>query len=1118
MSTILDQLNSEDDDVGRVEHLENDLRSVRRAFGEYMSTTQDLELGMNKELSRMQGKLKHSTSANGALAKQLQSMEPMLKNLKLSLDNTKERLRTESKMRRQAEMARLESESRYEALQAKSKNKSLRLDSSIQMRQVERNDSLPLRMVDSGVITEMVSNTSKGFAGRARDHSQVQEILDELETVTEQLDSTKQKLKKTEDEFQKSQTLVEDLERNLQKIDSHDTSQDNYGDDKTLLRELEEIRAEIDAAKSEIQSECTSTVQQDLGEGEKINKELMKENSTLREEVACLRDILYDQDGRGGCATNVKSEKAPISKVLEEANIAHDEEMNALRAEFEKVSNENTLLQDKTKKLINKNASSNFSNDEFDQLKEEVDRLNDELKMAEDDHRKETKDTEAFWRRKNQQGMRTEKSDPENVRKLREAECSEMRSEILALTESLYDAQQSRTYLINELDIVNRLNMDLQLQNREQRDKMKQLEDALLDTQKVVEVKEKQIINLGNNLMSTQEEVRLLSEEMSHMNSAFEKAQEEYNVVIEELDTVGILLEKSNKEAETCNGVEEAQKKGILQHNEDLRRKLEETENALAAARDLKISHELKMEKLESETATTPEKNAEISLLRAQFKKINEKNEDFARQVKEAENEVLLVREKQGKFINDTKTRADMAKELKDEIDHVSGEANKQNQEVDELTIMMENRMNLTEESLEMLEKEVSVVIKTLQTSQVVSIEESELFTPMLGGNSVSISDQYIRTQKNETDLTKSIELEKNLQSSQVVSNEESELFTPMLGGNSVSISDQYITTQKNETVLTKSIELENNLQTSQVVSNEESELFTPVLTENSVSISDQYRTQKIETDLTKSIELEVRRDQKTTNEWLVHKFQHEKDEKVKAAIAATMAYVFAASPKKGNGNGMQDGVIFSSINENDTTSTDTILTEIKEKGISAGGDERESSFKDSYIHMRTNKETSPSLKSYKNRKLLVENKIDEEDRDSATIATVNIYENDKSTDTILTEIEDTGTSAGGDEREPLYKETDIHMHRNRETSPSLKSYKNKRLLVESKIDEKDRDSATNATVNIYDINRYIYNFKSNKNHERSIHKVANNLQTITLSEQDIENESRGDVGTEERE
>jgi len=992
------------------------------------------------------------------------------------------------------------------------------------MRQVERNDSLPLRMVDSGVITEMVSNTSKGFAGRARDHSQVQEILDELETVTEQLDSTKQKLKKTEDQFQKSQTLVEDLERNLQKIDSHDTSQDKYGDDKALLRELEEIRAEIDAAKSEIQSECTSTVQQDLGQEEPPpNKELMKENSTLREEVACLRDILYDQDVRGS-TTNVISEKATISKVLEKANTVHDQEMDALRAEFEKVSNENALLQEKMKKFINKNESSNFSNDEFDQLKEEIDRLNEELQMVEDDHRRATEDTEAFWRRKNQQEMRTEKSDPEDVRKLREAECSEMRSEILALTESLYDAQQNKTYLINELDIANQHNMDLQLQNKEHREitivseksvdlpKMKQLEDALLDTQKVVEVKEKEIINLGDNLMSIQEEARLLSEEISHMSSAFEKAQEEYNIVIEELDTVGVLLEKSQKEAETCkrqieiqenttnmlaeneeerkimmmqlekafsdnivlqnkvdnrtekihmaskisygniekpgytdtrlhypsniiseiddtqsehketmdalgrinlllasvnfierhdeiqsqtsssnvtstalkaeeirrkvafliyalqkskkehsdvllqlqfsktllpqNGVEETQRKGSFQqHNEDLQRKLEETESALAAAHDSKMSHEMKIEKLESETVETPEKNAEISLLRAQFKKLNKRNEDLVRQVKEAENEVLSVREKQDKLINDTQTRADMAKELQDEIDRASGEANKQNQEVDELTIMMENRMNLTEESLEMLGKEVSVVMKTLQTSQVVPNKEPEIFTPVLKGNSVSISDQYIRTQKNETGLTK-------------------------------------------------------------------------------------------------STELAVTKDQKTTNEWLVHKFQHEKDEKVKAAIAATMAYVFAASPK-GNRNEIQDDVIVSSINENDN-STYTALTEIKDKGNSAGGNERESSFKD----------------------------------------------------------------------------TDIHVRRNGETSPSLKSYKNRRSLVESKIDEKDRDSATTASVNMYDINRYIDNFKSNKNHERNIHKVANNFHNITLLEQDIpvENESRGDVGTEERE
>jgi hypothetical protein len=192
--------------------------------------------------------LKQSTSANDELEKKLQSMEPVLTNLELSLDDTKERLRVESKMRRQAEMARLESDSRHVTLQARSKNKSLRMNSSFEMRQVGRSDSL--RIADSGVITEVVSNTAKGFADRANDNSNVNEILDELDTVTEQLDSTKQRLWRSENELQKSQTLVQDLERSLQKIDSNDTSQNNStSDDKALLRELEEIRAEIDATQ-----------------------------------------------------------------------------------------------------------------------------------------------------------------------------------------------------------------------------------------------------------------------------------------------------------------------------------------------------------------------------------------------------------------------------------------------------------------------------------------------------------------------------------------------------------------------------------------------------------------------------------------------------------------------------------------------------------------------------------------------------------------------------------------------------------------------------------------------------------------------------------------------------
>jgi hypothetical protein len=1040
--------------------------------------------------NKTEGKLEHSTSANDELAKKLQSMEPMLTNLELSLDDTKQRLRTESKMRRQAEMARLEAESRHQALQAKSKNNSLRTKSSFEMRQVGRSDSL--RIADSGVITEVVSNTEKGFADRANNNSHVNEILDELDTVTEQLDSTEQKLRRSEIELQKSQTLVQDLERTLQKIDSHDTSQNNSSsDDKALLRELEEIRAEIDAAQS---GDGPSTVQRALS-----TKELLEENSTLREEVACLRDILYDQEVRGN-TTDIISERTAISKVLKEANEVHEEEMDNLREQFEKISKENTLLQNKGEKLEYEISSSNPSNDEVAKLKEEIDRLSDELQMVENDHIRTSSETEAFWRNKLPQERSRKDFDPEDI-----VEAREMRSEILALTESLYNARQSHSDLINELDIAKRHIIELQSQNEDGKitivsqnsvdlEEMKQLEDAFLDSQNVVEAREKEIANLEDNLLSTQEEVRLLSEEISHMSSAFEIAQEEYNTIVDELDTVHGLLEKSREAAETSDrqsdmthtisekeeelkrimiqleeacsdntllhnkldsmegvlkasnmhytenpenedaksqdtrsiisetdstqgehkstmdvlgrinlllssvnfieqhhdiplrtgnsnitstsqkaeeirrkvafliyalqkskkehsdvllqlksfGAEEVQRQDIIlqQHNVELQRKLEETECALAAARDSKIFHEMEMKKLETETEKTPENKAEISLLHSQFKKLNEKNENLARQVTEAENEVLSVRAKQDKLRKDAQARAAIAKELQDEVDRVVGEANRRNQEVDELTIMIENRMDLAEESVELIEKEVSIALKTLQTSQLASDEQSELLTTTLEEELASISDQYI------------------------------------------------------------GIESKNEL-----------------------------RMQTNEKDFTESAELEVTTGNKTTNEWLVDKYQHERDEKVKAAISATMAYI--ASFTKGDGSG--------TANEDDN-SADTTITGNKDKVTSVDDNERRSPFED----------------------------------------------------------------------------TDKQTRQISETSSSFKSYKASTSIVESELDEEGRKSASNASVNIDDIERYIKDIKSDKKYERIIQKA--NDHTIILAEQNMELESRFDVGSVERE
>merc|ERR1711971_892621 len=114
----------------------------------------------------------------------------------------------ESKIRRRIETKHLELESRHEALQARSKNLSFN-------HHIERNDSTPLVRLDSGMVTEMTSNTSRGIVvggGRriARNSSQ------ELETVQEQFDDTQQhKLEQVEKELEQSQSRVKELENLL---------------------------------------------------------------------------------------------------------------------------------------------------------------------------------------------------------------------------------------------------------------------------------------------------------------------------------------------------------------------------------------------------------------------------------------------------------------------------------------------------------------------------------------------------------------------------------------------------------------------------------------------------------------------------------------------------------------------------------------------------------------------------------------------------------------------------------------------------------------------------------------------------------------------------------------
>jgi len=660
-SYILDSLNSVDG-TGRIEQLEAELENVRNAFEEYVSTTEGLEVDVKKELREMQSKMNSSSTANQDLGKKLRTMESLFKTLELSSEVNREKLKSETKLRRQAEKALTETE-----LELRSK--------IVKIRQLERSDSSALRIVDSGIVTEMMNNTSKGFTDR------------ELEAVTDELIATQERLTKAEEQLKKSQTLVQDLERNLQNIDIE--AESLSGDDKELLRELDEIRAEIDAARSDVQSQSSAGTEHSKEKTTKYESQLVEsreENLRLVDEIACLRNILHDQS-----ATKNKVDEKPrntgggtistlsTQKLVDEVKEEHQFEIKSLRKQIEEILDDNMALQEKVQKLEIFNSS--HKRNEFQQ--EGIEVTEDDIigvKFAND---VEDSTIDEILR---QTEMMLQKS---------QKECSGMRSEILALSESLYNANLSRGEgAVSNKEIINLTGLKGQ-------------DFELLKAQNEVEAKKREIITLEKNLISTQDEVRLLSEEISYMSSTFEKAQDEYNSVIEEL---------------------------------------QQTESALTAAKDTRLSQEIELKKLESVAEKTPEMNAEIQILRAQFKKLNEKNENLARQVKDAETEVSLAREKQDKVNAKIEARVMIAKELQDGIDRAVNETNQRNREVEELTIMMENRMTTTELNVEVLDSEIAVAMKTLQTVQVASLDEKSKppVSLVLQNGDVSVDGQSV--------------------------------------------------------------------------------------------------------------------------------------------------------------------------------------------------------------------------------------------------------------------------------------------------------------------------------------------------------------------------------------
>jgi chromosome segregation ATPase len=317
----------------RVQELEMELSNLREAFEEYIESSRELENGLDRELVDMrtylieqlislvymmensrneflvattEGKLTQSSAANETLGSQLETIEPQLGNLEASLGVTKKKLKEESRLRRQAELAQVELETRYKESEAnmfslREENESLRTEcdalheeltfkcreledskneqkvrrkllgnrmgSSDQKRE-ERNGKSSIRsdaaLELSHCDTETVSNKTDRTKGDPTGDDSYAEVLDELETVTEQLIATQKKLWTTEDNLRSSDARVRKLEayrkdkkrsgKKLRSLADDDQGEDDSHSEAEVRDELSVLKDELSLAHGELRA------------------------------------------------------------------------------------------------------------------------------------------------------------------------------------------------------------------------------------------------------------------------------------------------------------------------------------------------------------------------------------------------------------------------------------------------------------------------------------------------------------------------------------------------------------------------------------------------------------------------------------------------------------------------------------------------------------------------------------------------------------------------------------------------------------------------------------------------------------------------------------------------
>eukprot|EP00934_Nitzschia_sp_Nitz4_P004511 Nitzschia sp. Nitz4//scaffold8_size234185//75858//80080//NITZ4_001250-RA/size234185-augustus-gene-0.260-mRNA-1//-1//CDS//3329559785//4501//frame0 len=390
---------------GRVKELEDELKEVRAAFAEFVESSKALEDGLDKELSEMNQKLSASANANEALEKQLQRMQPMLGELENSLNINKQKLKEESQLRKQAETSQAhletllkEAESRSpanentsamrqekdslreecEALRKELQSKNGQVEAYKQQAVANRRRLEATRSRISGGKSITTSNptgaavdNSTALPDESKLDTSFAEVFDELESVAEQLVAAQNKLQEAE--------LHSSGKLSLPTNDNGD-----------LQREVQSLR------------ETTNLAQHELERLQVKLEESNLENSTLVEEIACLREVLQDK-------TEAEATREDIAETIRMTVMAETKEQHAqeLAENQKKREKEITILREKLKVIVKENATLRQAVDqlqsgvpsyahkgEINRWKNEVNQLKESIALLKEEHATAIEDLE----------------------------------------------------------------------------------------------------------------------------------------------------------------------------------------------------------------------------------------------------------------------------------------------------------------------------------------------------------------------------------------------------------------------------------------------------------------------------------------------------------------------------------------------------------------------------------------------------------------------------------------------------------------------------------------------------------------------------------------------------